>query len=133
MTTTISSNLIYIDHNQAGTIPERVSHTYKTPTQFRLDVLQALLHQSSIFAAVSLAKETNRLNGYQVLSKYDLKIIKLHYLSNNIKTEREEDKYQNAINKFIEKQKQQNSKNKSRLLQKGYLKLLTESAYKRSI
>lgn len=95
-------------------------------------LLHTLKQQETLFIALSLIKEINRLNGYKVITDYHISLIKNHFKAKNEKMKIKESKTENRKTKIekhenskTKKRKSEIAKSKYRELQKGYMKLLS--------
>lgn len=73
------------------------------------ELLDTLMMQQSVFKAISLSTEINRLNGYRLITDYHIRQIKDYYKQQQTKQIKERLK-----------------EDKNRQLQKGYMQLLSE-------
>ncbi|MGG0667706.1 hypothetical protein ABE073_04170 [Lederbergia citrisecunda] len=96
------------------------------------ELIYAIMKQSSIFAAMNMINETNRLNGYKVVSDYDVTKIKMHFLKNKNRNGESSD-FKKGENESGNRQRgnMKNAEIKKRDYQKAFMQLL--SNYKTSI
>lgn len=138
-------NLTSVTNSNNINYMNNVSHqkgveVYATASEFRAQTLYAIMQQASVFAALSIAKETNRLNGYEIFSTYDMHSIKAHYKSQTVQCQNERNSIQQSLQErtgYTVESKSDNThpdKEKfSKDYQKAYIRMLTASAYNNSI
>lgn len=141
---TNAATLHHISHNtlqpitrQASCIEqeELIERSYNSLESFKDELIYACMKQQSIFAAMLMAREINRVNGYKVVSDYDIRVIKKHFSKNEM-DQRQKGKNQNCFvingktNSGLSKyQKGKSSgykrENVYKELQKSYMELLS--------
>src|SRR6185312_7810581 len=143
MTTAVITSYKATQSDYSNSSTEEVSVAYSSTDAMRDSIMQSLMEQSTIFEAMSLAREINELNGYLVVTDWMMKKLQNHFRKNEIvKNEsrlKESHFLKNEITKNetdpletqlkSEKSKGRNHKdtyNEYRELQKGYMKLLSE-------
>lgn len=131
-----SNNINYINNSTH----QKGIEVHATASEFRAQTLYAIMQQASVFAAISIAKETNRLNEYEVFSTYDMHSIKAHYKAQTAQDQHESNSLQRSLQErtgYTVEPKGDNAnpdKEKfSKDYQKAYMRLLTKSAYSNSI
>jgi len=124
MTLITLNTLIQTNHISSPVSIERVgecdtlSCTYDSIESFRDHLMYAAIKEGSVLTAVELAKEINQINGYKVVSDYDMYLIKSNY------KECRKGKYEGG-GKEKGISKEESASEKYRQLQKAYMKLLS--------
>lgn len=147
----MNTQSISLNHTP-NTPTNEVDVSYESQETFKEHLLYASMQQASIFKAMKLIKEVDKLNNQQVLNGFEIRKVKSHFLHNEnvkIKTEKSKLKNENIKNENIKSQNAQTEipkvktdnsqihitviekpKNKKRNpydeLQKGYMKMFSQ-------
>lgn len=111
-------------------------YTYHYATEdFMNQLMQSIMQQPTVFAALNRVREINNLNGFKVVSDYDIAKIKIAFKeSQNRKNENRNNK-RGSLQKGVFKYQKEGTgkrssekeyvKEKYKQLQKGYMKMLS--------
>lgn len=129
-TTTHNStrNVAYLPANKGE--GEYVSCSYESEQSFKDHLMYAMQQQGTVFAAVAMAKEINKLNGYKAVSDYEIVKIKSRfsntYINQNNKNQNTENENGNIKSEESERREKRKANNdKGMELRKAYMKLLS--------
>lgn len=135
MKLSIINNNINFNHTNKNQSHLKGIEVYATPSDFKAETLYAIMQKTSVFAAVSIAKETNKLNEYEVFNSYDMHCIKRHYKTHAIQDQPERECQSYVLQRRTDEpdSPENNPEELAKGYQKAYMQLLTKSAYQNSI
>lgn len=111
----INRNQSQVAYNDTNNVQVK----YESIESFKEHLLYASMQQASIFHAMDMIKEVEKINNQQFLNSYEIKKIKSHFLDNHsqkIKSEKMEIRIEKSQIKIEESQKE-NSQIKIKIMQ----------------